>query len=806
MQLNNKKILSSLITTILIISVLAFPVPQTQASNVTVLLNNKAHYKATVGETVVVNGTNPTPGGLVRVYWRNLADENLLAEVYSEAVGYGNGQYSTEIEVPVAARGNYTIVVLDVQSGDTGVATLEVIPSIELSPDTALPGDTVTVTGQGFAANANLTSLYVGAENVTPSETVSIDENGTFTCTFEVPSLTYGDYNVTATDTDGNSAKATLTVWATISLSPTSGPSGTVVSITGEGFTPKGNVTIVMNTTTCEVVETIQADSDGAFSGQFVVPTLDVGTYIVNASDEETYATGEFEVTGTTVLKVSPSAVAPGDTVTVKGYNFTAMADVPVTIDFGSLASYASANTTADGTFEVNITVPDVQVDTYSINATDNYGLNATTTLKVAITTLTVLPTSGPTGTRVHIVGGGFTEGTEFNVTIGDELLVLASGYTNETSSTGTIDVYAYIPTVEVGTYVITVVDDTGIKAERTFTVTGTTQITVTPSSAPENYTVSIALEYFTAAGDANTSVSLAMYNVTADGEVDWIYSDLWSNISITADEGYANGQVDKTGTYKGSFVVPQIDVGDYIINATDANGLKAQVSFKVVLPTVIVVTGADEYMPGDRVSFFAKCTYSYSDQVINLYTPEGYKISIPIDVTTKLGDYYTGTASYIIPSDADLGAWTWNSTIAGVTVKGEFTVVEKPTTAALSADVSKLKEDVADLASLVEELSTTVTAQASDIDKLTQAVSDLKSAVSDLSSALSSLKEDVSNLSTAVSNAQSAAEKASEAAEAAQGATSTISMAVYGAVILSLIAAVAAIMSIVILQRKIAG
>ena len=751
----DKRILSSLITAILIAAVLSVPQAQAQAQ-VTVYLNGATVCEAKVGDTVVVNGTNPTPGGLVKVYWKNMAPENLLNETRSTALGYGYGygEYECTIKVPEAAYGSYAIIVLDEQSGETGVATLNVRPKITLSPTTALPGDTVTVKGTGFTANANVSQILIDTNDVTPSDTVKINASGSFECTFTVPDgLSYGDYTVKVTDTSGHYATATLKIWATLTLSVTEGPSGTIVDVVGKGFTSKGNVTIKMDSTTCKTVGTIQANTSGIFTGKFVVPTLDVDSYTVNASDDGgKWATAEFEVTGKTAIKITPTAAAPGDTITINGYNFTAMEDVVVTIDFETLTSYATANTTENGEFTATITVPEVQVGTYTITAKDSYDLSASTTFKVAITTLTILPTSGPTGTKIHIVGGGFEANKEFNATINGKLLVLIGE--NKTDSNGAIDKYAYIPTVPAGTYTITVMDETGIKAQETFTVTATTQITVDPSSAPENYTVTLTLKYFTAAGNnKNTSVSLSMYNLTADGEVDWICTDLWEeDLDWEAASGCKNEYVNASGMYVGTFVVPQLDVGTYIINATDANGLTANVTFEIVQPTVIVYTGASEYLPGDRVSFFAKCTYSYEDQVINLYTPSGFKIPITdLDITTKIGNYYTGTVSYILPADAETGTWTWNTTIGGITVNGSFNVTTRTTAGELEQRILKLKSDISSLSDVVDKLSDIIDKQASDISTLSGSVGTLSDTVSSLKSDVDSLSDVVSRLSDMV-------------------------------------------------------
>jgi len=823
MQADKRKILSSLITTLLIVSILTLSVPQLEATDLTVTLKdeednvvNSGH----VGQKITISGTNPTPGGKVEIYWKNLDPSNKLNETYSEPAGYGYGygEYSCIIVVPETTAGTYSIIVKDVESGEIVTKTFTVQPKIELSPTTALPGDTITVKGTGFGSEKEVTlTINIGGEwspLTTSPSTVETDTKGSFTCTFKVPSdLSYGDYTIEAKDEAENSDTAMLTIGATITLSPTSGPSGTVVTITGRGFTglTGAEVSITMGVKSCQVIDDIIVRSDGTFDGEFVVPTLSAGTYTVTAKvtkdGSSKDATADFEVTGTTAISVSPTSGAPGETITVEGVNFTAKANVGVTIDFGALEKVATTTTNSTGGFIVAVTVPQVPIGKYTITVTDDYGLTASKDFQVAITTLALSPASGPTGTKVLLVGGGLTGGASFNVTINGELI--GEGKL-DTSGNIPQNTYVYVPTLPVGTYTITVMDVNGVTATASFAVTKTTEIVLTPSSAPQLYEVTIELNYFTAAGDELSSTAvpeLIIYNVTAEGDVYWT-ADLWDIVDPA--EGFEERKVNATGSFKGTFTVPSSwALGNYYINATDANDLYAQISFKVVEPTVIIYTGAQEYMPGDTVAFFAKTTFEYpsNDPIkVNLYTPSNFRIELTIIATTQLGDYYTGTASMILPSDSELGTWIWNATKSGITVNGTFTVVEKPTAITISEEVSKLKEDVADLASLVEDLSSAVATQASDIDKISGAVSDLKDAVSDLSEALSSLKEDVSNLSTSVSNAQSAAEAASEAAESAQGATSAIQTAVYGAVILSLIAAVAAIMSIVILQRKIAG
>jgi len=776
-------------------------------------------YSGNVGDSVVVGGWDPkNKAGHIIIYWDTATEENKLAE--TDARSLYNGAYTATITVPETVAGTYGIIVYDEDLGTLVTYEFTLNPKIKLSPSTALVGDTITVTGTGFGSEKAVTLTLDGTELTTSPSSVKTDENGSFSsCTFVVPSgTTAGDHTVKATDEAGNEASATLTIGPAITLSPTSGPTGTIVEITGRGFTKEDvdvggkYINISIDDTPCPLIEDITVRSDGRFSGKFVIPNVDeADTYTITAKIyklEEVSATADFEVTGIPKITVTPTSGSPGSTVTIEGVNFTAKAGIEVTIDFGDLSEYATTETNATGGFLTSITVPSVPVsaEAYTITATDDYGVTASADFRVALTTLAISPSSGTTGTKVLLMGGGLTPLTSFNVTIDGELMIYDGTFSTNKDGNIERDTYVYVPTVPVGTHTIMVMDEEGIIATATFEVTETTEIVLTPSSAPRGYNVTFELNNFIHI--AGTDITLTIYNVTADGEVDWEMDLDLAVGAINFTDKFV--ETDKDGCFEGWFRIPgTFAIGDYYINATDEKGLTDEVSFKVVEPTVIAYTGASEYMPGDTVAFYVKSSFKYTTEdgiTINLYTPKNFQIPVPIVITTKVQDLYTGSATYQLPADADLGTWFWNITLGSVTRNDTFTVSAKPTVTALSEKVSKLKEDVSSLADTVESLRGTVSAQASDIDKLSKAVSDLKSAVSDLSDSLSTLSGDVSNVASAVSSAQSAAEEASKAATSAQSTAAGIQTAVYGAVILSLIAAVAAIMSIVIMQRKIAG
>jgi len=568
----NKKIISSLITTLLIISILTIPQPAASAVNVTLTKEGKVVTKGYVGDTIEVSGTNPTPGGLVEIYWENLNPVNKLNSTYSKpsGYGYGTGTFECNITIPATVTDTYSIIVKDVESGETGIATFTVLPKLSLSPSTGLSGDTIEVEGTGFASEVEIeefkmyndTDTWIWTTNLTVApSTIETDVNGSFTCSFTIPKdLAAGKYTVEAKDEEGNSGNATLTVGPSITISPTSGPTGTIVDITGRGF-QKGatkNITITIDDTECPVIEEIKVRSDGRFSGKFVIPTVDEDEYTITASVfgmPDVNATADFEVTGTTGITLTPTSGAPGSTVTIEGVNFTAKSGVEITIDFGGLTEYATTETNATGGFLVAITVPSVPVQTepYNITATDEYGLNATAEFRVALTTLAITPSSGPTGTKVLLMGGGLTPSTPYNVTIDGKLMLYTGELTSDPNGNIKSDTYVYVPTVPVGTYTITVMDEEGIMATATFEVTKTTEIVLDPSSAPRGYNVTFELNHFY--HEAGVDIDLIIYNVTAEGEVDW-ETDL--SLAVGANNFTTKlVQTNETGCFKGWFVVP---------------------------------------------------------------------------------------------------------------------------------------------------------------------------------------------------------------------------------------------------------
>ena len=120
--------------------------------------------------------------------------------------------------------------------------------SIEVSPEQAVPGDTVTISGQGFPVSNNRGSevrveitFDYGSGQSTAS--VSIDAGGRFSAEMTVPwAVEIPSTNLVSAefmDDEGHTIFTNTThlvTEATVTVSPDRGPLGTTVTVTGRGF------------------------------------------------------------------------------------------------------------------------------------------------------------------------------------------------------------------------------------------------------------------------------------------------------------------------------------------------------------------------------------------------------------------------------------------------------------------------------------------------------------------------------------------------------------------------------------------
>jgi len=755
----NKKLSTIAITALLLLSILAAAAPAYAA----VTAAAPAPATGIVGSKTLIAVTGASPGGQLMVYWQNLA-----GIVLSNSTTYADGAGVCDIVVTIpdaAATGTgtpYSIIVKDVSTGNTAGATggFTVTPSISLSPTRGIPGDSVTVTGTGFGASKNINVTF-NAVDVTPIALQVSNATGNVILAFTVPTIAYGPYNVVASDnaTVSNVSPAVVfTVGAAVTILPTSGPSGTIVTATGRGFTLTAGltVTITIGGVPAVNITLIKTLADGTFSGQFVVPSsLAVQTtrYTVTASDGtisgSTSGTGSFKVTGTTGITLTPTSGQPGTTITVVGVNFTAIAGTVVTLKFDVL-TLGTFTTDASGGFSGTFTVPSLPTTTYTVNATDANSLTKLVNFAIAITLLNLSPTSGPTGTVITVTGFGFgaTGGTTANVTIG--ATKLGPDVTVAALTAGTTFI---IPTLPVGAKTVTATDDAGLTAFAAFTVTQTTTLMVNPTTAP------VALP----------GVTLTATSFSATASITFTLLNSTYSTALTVS---GTGTTNSTGAYVGTFTVPTLALGSYTINATDANGLNTTAAFNVGVAVFTISTRASSYSQGDIVSFNIQSTFAPT-MTINIFDPQGTPGAIdlvPADFVTSGGlqvlPLNEEEGQFTLSNDAVTGTWTWNTTVFGVTKSGNFAVVAaagiitntdlNTTLAGINSRLDTLNSTILGIGANVTSIKGTVVTIQTSTGTITTSLASLSATVTSISGSIATLQTSMGIVTTSVSSLSS--------------------------------------------------
>lgn len=325
--------------------------------------------------------------------------------------------------VPPFVAGSNTITVTD-GAGNTLTTTFTVTRSITLSPSSARPGTTITVTGRDWTGTTiALNSTTVAGAAVTHA--AATITSGAFAFTFVVPTILAGDKNVIVTDDLTNTATAKLTVLGSpVTLSPATGVIGTRVTISGTGFTSLGTIApggITFGGTAWNT-SAVAIDSGGNF---LVALTLSGAALEAVAATPGTYTVAVVDsgllsgVTSLTVpatsLTLSTASSPVGSSVVVRGVGFPASTVAIITYN-GAPVGTGMVDST--GNFAAAITVPSVTIPSTNTIAAYAITANAVTvppaatpaqaTHSVPSAAVTLSVTSGNPGSTLVITGTGF--------------------------------------------------------------------------------------------------------------------------------------------------------------------------------------------------------------------------------------------------------------------------------------------------------------------------------------------------------------------------------------------------------------
>lgn len=250
------------------------------------------------------------------------------------------GDYPTgDVEVTAEGAQSQTpatagLVVLasgkDGDDDDDDADEAEVDPSLGVEPDSAAPGDEVTIEGDDFVPGSTVDIVTTDEDGdvIGTIDDVQVDEDGDFSQDWTVPEGTDpGDLTIVAEDDEGNSAEAILVIVdgtgpdgddgpdgdngagddgadgdngaggdddgaldPGVSIDPDAAEPGETVAIEGDDFTPGGTVIIEIvdeGGNTVGTIDDVQVGDDGSFLVDWTLPAdLSPGQLVVTATDD----------------------------------------------------------------------------------------------------------------------------------------------------------------------------------------------------------------------------------------------------------------------------------------------------------------------------------------------------------------------------------------------------------------------------------------------------------------------------------------------------------------------------------------
>ena len=372
-----------------------------------------------VGSLVTVKGYDFTTGGNIPVGGITLGgvawNTALITLVTVDAYGTNN-DFTVILPVPASMPGGAkTVSVTDSGAKNaTGSFTVNT-PTVTLTPNSGQPNTMVSLTGAHFRAADTILAggiTFAGtAWNTTP---ITVDASGNWNASIKVPNNAAPGNNPVVVATAAGTIASTVFAVGTraLTFTPSSGPIGTMVLVTGANMTPSPAAVTALTFAGAAwpgVTLPITIDSQGNINPTSLqIPPSATGANTVVATDSSGLtAVGSFNITQPTI-SISPTTGYKGDTLTMTGSGWLPGNLGLVQIQFAGV-TYAVAIPDSSGAFTAMMTVPVNAAASSVVGAVDIANNRAATQqFLLGPPMITVSPTSGPVTTQVTVTGVGF--------------------------------------------------------------------------------------------------------------------------------------------------------------------------------------------------------------------------------------------------------------------------------------------------------------------------------------------------------------------------------------------------------------
>jgi len=658
-----------------------------------------------------------------------------------------------------------------------------------------------------------------------------------------------GNYYIKAFDGSVTAVAVTdtyLTVYGQFSVLPTSGTASRAITLSGSGFPANAAVNLTYSVGGPRVnIAMVTTDANGVFSYATTAPDLRVavlvGENVITAAGTITFYANDTSVERTATYTEYPRGLvrAGGNTaasgsaygnLTVfaalvgvsSAYNLTGVYFPPgaVGILFDNSIDIAPATgvtANATGFFTTSVTIPITTLGSHNITMTDANGQKFIIFISIG-TTLVLTPTSGPVGTVVTANGYGFpaaTSSNSYNVTLswaGYSTVTL--GFVMTTSG-GQFQTTFVAPHDYKGVHTVTATanDSSATAASKTFTITSllivspnTLSNAGTPVSAictgfdpADRYILNIDNQQFALDPSSNNWQTDVVANGTGDLTMTFIDAGFQAGTHVFAMYKWGTTTV----TYYALFTVTGTDANTAILNqinqtttstgtvvnstATKVNSIKETVEANNVLlvainGTVVTIKTNVATVQTTLTAIDAKLT-SISGSIATLTTNVGSVSTTVSQISASISSISNGVAS-IQSTVGSFSTQLSNLNAAIVSVNGS---------------VATLSTSVGVVLTTLDDINAVVTRIDGNVATIQTAVGTLQGTVTSISNDVATIKTGVGTLQTDVSTIQ-------PEVTTAKDNTSNMSTLIYVAVAFALIAAIAAVASILLMRKKIAS
>ncbi|MDI6781923.1 MAG: hypothetical protein QME49_07480, partial [bacterium] len=324
-----------------------------------------------------------------------------------------NGSWTTAFVIDTQVYGTKSVISTGLDSGRSNSRLLKLVARMWLvSPNTGTVGTRITVYGDGYSDSE---TIQVYFKDILASDTglVTTDSNGAYSASFVITSQTAGTTTIRANGSGINkSNQITMnTFWISshiTGVTPTSGPVGTMVTVTGDGYSGMESVKISFGIN--PLIATVTASSYGTFSTVWMVDTQIIGTTTITAagvlsSDDDIF------VIKTGIATITPSSGTVGKLVTITGGGYSA--GESVNIGLGQNASINTCVANDKGWIQGTFTVDEQHWGNKEVKATGMNSLSyGVINFLVTQHLVSVDPTEGTVGRIITVYGNGWTPGT----------------------------------------------------------------------------------------------------------------------------------------------------------------------------------------------------------------------------------------------------------------------------------------------------------------------------------------------------------------------------------------------------------